>query len=200
MPDMIALFSLGVISGFSVCAFACFSYLGPYLFCTGQGFKDGLIGTLLYLGGKTVMYAVFGGVATFSKSLLSTAMVSSGRIIMGSTLLLIALLVPFQQQGRCGAGTRQISLLGLGISTSLIPCPIMASVLVIAAQQDAILKGVFCGLSFGLGLMVSPLLIAGGGIAFVTAGLRVEIQHFMPILKGVAMLILATFGIQILVQ
>ncbi len=200
MPDLIALFTLGMISGFSVCSLSCLSYLGPYLFCTGRGFGEGIKSTLSYLGGKTLIYSLLGATAAFSKSLLLGPMATTGKTVMGLSLILIALLVPFLQSDKCRTGPRRISLLGLGVSTSLIPCPIFAGVLVMAAEQSSMWNGAFCGLSFGLGLMISPLLIAGGGISFITIRMKTEISRAMPYLKATAMLIMAASGLRILIQ
>jgi cytochrome c-type biogenesis protein len=200
MHDLITLFTLGLVSGFSVCSLSCLAYLGPYLFCTGRGFQEGVTGTLSYLGGKTLIYSLLGGIATFSKSLLSISLETTGKTVMGLSLILIALMVPVLQSSRCRTGHRRISLMGLGISTSLIPCPIFAGVLVIAAEQSAVYHGALCGLVFGLGLMISPLLIAGGGISFITSRLKHEINRAMPFLKAFAMLMMATSGIRMLVE
>ena len=125
---------------------------------------------------------------------------------MGIFVILTALAIPLTAHSktkaacnckRSGQQGRRLSLLLLGASTSLVPCPPLAAVLVLAAHKGSVMTGISYGLIFGAGLMVSPLMAAGGSIALISGVIRRKVVWIGPYLQGSAVAILLIMGLRI---
>jgi thiol:disulfide interchange protein DsbD len=201
MSDFGALFLLGLVYGATVCSFTCLPYLGPFLLGTGNGFQDGIASSLIFMLGKLVCYAVMGGIAAFLGRIVTH---DGTAIIMGTALIAVGVALPFLGGGecskRCQIVGKRLSLFALGASTSLIPCPPVSAMLLLAAHQRSIGAGVLYGMIYGTGLLVSPLVIAGGGMALIAKHLRIEIRKIMPYLQGLSAVLIVVMGAGILVR
>ena len=206
MPEIVGLFLVGIINGLTVCSLSCMHYLAPFLLSTGNGFKDGVSSSAFYLSGKVVSYGALGGFAAYLGKIVTENLNHSGRYIMGGSLIVFALILPLFKQKSCAqkggksALGRRFSLFGIGISTSLVPCPALASLFLLAADNGSILMGLLFGLVYGMGLMVSPLLIAGGGIALIAQKINLEVNEFMPYLRGLSMIVILLLGVNLILQ
>lgn len=198
--DAAGLFTLGLVYGATVCSMTCLSYLGPYLLGTGNGFRDGLTSSLAFGLGKICCYAFLGGLAGYLGQKLTFG--PSHTWAMGLVLIGVALSMPFTARrgcrAKCSRGSRRASLLTLGAATSLVPCPPVLAILALAAGQGSILTGMGFGLLFGLGLLISPLLLIGGGLALISRHLRREAKSFMPYIQRLAMTIMIIMGANII--
>jgi len=201
MGEATGLFLMGLAYGTTVCSLTCLPCLGTYLMGCGNGFRDGVIASMFFMLGKVASYTIFGGLA----GLLDQVLTLTGRqqrIIPGIALIGAALMLPFMSSSGCKqqhetAGKRG-SLLLLGMATSLVPCPPLAAILLLAAKEGSWLTGAGYGLLYGTGLMLSPLLIAGGGLALIAKKIRLELAGIKPFLQGAVMLIMIIMGIQVL--
>jgi thiol:disulfide interchange protein DsbD len=204
MPDVLGIFSLSVIYGFTVCSLSCLPTLGVYLMGTGQTFKDGLAGGFYFVGGKLLVYGTWGGAAALLGRMFEIS-IMQGRW-MGIFVILTALAMPLTSYSktkaacnckRSGQQGRRLSLLLLGASTSLVPCPPLAAVLVLAAHKGSVMTGISYGLLFGSGLMVSPLVAAGGSMALISGVIRRKVAWIGTYLQGSAVAILLIMGLRI---
>jgi cytochrome c biogenesis protein CcdA len=198
MAETTGVFLLGLTYGATVCSLTCLPCLGTYLMGCGNGFRDGLIASMFFMLGKVASYTIFGGLAGLLGQVL-TLTDGQQRIIPGIALIGAALMLPFMSAGGCQqqqmAGKRT-SLLLLGMATSLAPCPPLAAILLLAAREGACYTGAGYGFLYGTGLMLSPLLIAGGGLALIAKQIRLEFTGFKPYLQGATMLIMIIMGMQ----
>ncbi len=96
-----------------------------------------------------------------------------------------------QQIRRTG---KRLPLIALGASTSLVPCPPMGAILLLAANKGSVFTGITYGLVFGAGLMISPLVAASGSIALISDTIRQKVNWIGPYLQGVSMAIM--FGME----
>ena len=205
MPDTISLFLMGLIYGATTCTISCLPYLGPYLLCTGSGFKDGVTSTLIFLTAKLISYVALGGIAASLGHALSVNDVIPVKTIMGFTLIAVGICIPFiKKRKRChnrnpvtGKG---VSLFALGVSTSLLPCPPLMAMFLLSAKEGDIFTGVYYGLIYGLGLILSPLLLVGGGISLISERLKQEVRGFIPFMQGASVIIILIMGIRIIIQ
>lgn len=200
MPEPATLFILGLTYGLTVCTFTCLPYLVPYLIGTGTGFKNGLANSICFMSGKLITYATLGGVAAFVGHSLDFSRNSS--IVMGLILVGTGLAMPLVNkkncQKHCHTAGKNLSMLALGAGSSLIPCPPLVAVFMISAQCGSVSKGVFYGLVYGMGLLVSPLIIAGGGLSFISAAIRQQLGRDMKYVEGLAMLIMVGMGLKMI--
>lgn len=198
MAEAFSFILLGVLYGSTVCSFTCMPYLGVYVIGTGNSFREGVEATLIFLAGKICVYVLFGIVAgAVGKTLDISGL--QGKIF-GVILIASGLLLPFVAGRRCGGacrhGGRKLSLFALGCGTGLLPCPPMLSLLLLAAQKGSWLAGATYGVMFGLGQIVSPILLAGGGLAHLAGKIRLEVKNFTPYLRLISMMIMVFLGIR----
>lgn len=198
--DAAGLFSLGLVYGATVCSMTCLSYLGPYLLGTGTGFRDGVLSSLSFGLGKICCYVFLGGLAGYLGRELTYSPAQTWA--MGLVLIGVALSMPFVARrgcrDKCHQGSKRASLLTLGAATSLVPCPPVLAILTLAASQGSMVTGMGFGLFYGLGIIISPLLLVGGGLSLVSQKLRQEVKSFMPYIQGLAMTIMILMGAKII--
>ncbi len=203
MHDAAGLFMLGLVYGTTVCSFTCLPYLGPYLLSTGKGFGDGVRSSLMFLAGKITCYAVIGGLSAYLGNVLMLDKSMSAKWILGIAIIAFGLSIPFVSRGAC-CNKRQvmgknISLFLLGISTSLIPCPPLVAMFLLAAKNGSLISGISYGLVYGLGLTLSPLIVAGGGLAVMSKYIGIEAKGFVPYMKAISIVMIVIMGVKILI-
>ncbi|MEN8256754.1 MAG: sulfite exporter TauE/SafE family protein [Thermodesulfobacteriota bacterium] len=201
MAELFSFLGLGVLYGCTMCSFTCLPYLGIYLMGTGQGFGDGVRASFFFLLGKVCTYTLFGALAGALGMVLDLS-ATQGKVL-GLVLITTGIFLPFvarkQCQGTCRQSGKRLSLFSLGMATSLLPCPPLAAVFLVAAQKGSWLLGAGYGALFGLGLFVSPLLLAGGGLAHITKTIQFEAKGFTPYLQGISMLIIVVIGLRVFI-
>ncbi len=192
MHDAFSLVALGLVYGATVCSLTCLPYFGPYLMGVGNGFGDGIAASLFFTLGKLCCYTALGGIAAVFGQVFTFS--HSHNVIMGITLLCVALTMPLVTRGgcrkRCQVIGKRGSLFVLGIVSSLVPCPPLVAIFLLAANKGMVISGMSYGFFYGLGLMLSPMLIVGGGFAMISATIKMEAKRFVPYMQGLAMLIM----------
>ncbi len=201
MSELISFLGLGLLYGSTMCSFTCLPYLGVYLMGTGQGFGDGVRASVFFLLGKVCAYTLFGALAGALGMVLDLG-ANQGKIL-GLVLIITGLFLPLVAKRRCGTNCQQsgkkLSLFSLGVATSLLPCPPLAAIFLVAAQQGSWLLGAGYGAVFGLGLLVSPLVLAGGGLAHITKTIQFEAKGFTPYLQGLSMVLMVVMGLRVFI-
>lgn len=196
MHDAFSLILLGLVYGTTVCSLSCLPYFGPYLMGTGDGFKDGFASTLCFSLGKLCTYSALGGVAALVGQAFTLN--RSHNIILGIILLGVALTLPLVARGKCSSRCQVVgkrgSLFILGIISSLMPCPPLVAIFLMAANKGVVLSGISYGFFYGVGMIVSPMLIVGGGFAMISEKIKKEVNGFAPYMQGVAMLIMVVMA------
>lgn len=202
MVDHFSLLTMGLVYGATVCSLSCLPYLGPLFIGESGGFKKGIGGGISFMTGKIICYGMLGGVA----ARLGQEVVfenSTAQIIMAVVLIAVGLLLFFSNPDSCRQpcdrqARRPLSFMALGAATGLTPCPPLAAVLVLAAQSGHAINGVVYGALFGVGLMLSPIILAGGLLAFIGQRIKREVSEIAPYLRFLAALIIIGHGIRIL--
>ncbi len=198
LPEWITLFALGVVYGTTVCSLSCLPILAPCLLSTGRGFKDGILLSLSFMQGKVLAYAFLGGLAAWLGSSFLTNIIPQP--IIGMVLIAVGILLPFMGQKKCSTDcsrvNRRLPLFTLGMSTSLIPCPPLVAILVTAAQKGSISIGILYGALFGIGLMISPLLLAAGGAAAIGNTINMKSNSVRIFTQTVSTLLIISMGIR----
>ncbi len=120
---------------------------------TGQTFKDGLVGGFYFVAGKMLVYGTWGGLAGGFGMLFGVPTIQNRW--MGLFVIVTALAIPLAARtktacncSRSGQRDRRLPLLVLGASTSLVPCPPLAAILLLAAHKGSVLTGISYGLVF----------------------------------------------------
>lgn len=196
ISELTSLFLLGLVYGASICSFSCLPYFGPYLIGSGSGFRDGVISTSAFGAGKIFTYSISGGIAAlFGRTMTVTPGV---RLTMGLLLMAAAVSVPFIARGGCVKRTqlvgKRLSMFVLGSISSVLPCPPLAAVLLLASRQQSIPAGAMYGFCYGLGLLISPMLLIGGGLGLVSYKIRYQVRVLVPYMQGSAVVIMFALG------
>ncbi|MDH3328283.1 MAG: hypothetical protein OEM01_03530, partial [Desulfobulbaceae bacterium] len=79
------------------------------------------------------------------------------------------------------------------------PCPPLVAVFLLAANNGTVLTGMSYGFFYGLGLIVSPMLIVGGGFAMISEKIKQEAKGFVPYMQGLAMLIMMVMAANMII-
>jgi thiol:disulfide interchange protein DsbD len=93
-----------------------------------------------------------------------------------------------------------LHMMTLGFSTSLMPCLPLTAVLLYAATTQSFLIGCALALMFGIGTSASPLYYIGGATGWLSERIRHEIPRFRGVLRIISGIILAIFGIRLLIM
>ena len=205
MPDILGILSLSIVYGFTVCSLSCLPTLSVYLMGTGRTFTDGMVGGFYFVAGKMLVYGTWGGLAGGFGLLFGMPTIQDRW--MGLFVIVTALAMPLAAKTKtvckCSRPEQQgsgLPLLLLGASTSLIPCPPLAAVLLLAAHKGSVLTGIGYGFVFGAGLIVSPLMAASGSMALISGVIREKVFWIGPYLQGSAMAILLFMGLRIFLE
>lgn len=202
MPEIFSLFLLGVVYGLTICSISCLPYLSTYLMSTGKGFKDGIKASFVFISGKLLIYSMLGGFAAYIGNKLVVNDFLHLKYTIGGILIVVGLLLPFISKGGCTKKHqltgKRLSLFALGVSSSLIPCPSLVSMSLLAANKGSVLIGASYGFVFGMGLMISPLVIASGVISLISKSVKIEVKGFTPWLNALSVIIIIMMGVRIM--
>ncbi len=211
--EYIGVLAMGVFYGLTLCSFSCLPMLTPYLFAAaggGGGFMPAFNLTAIFIMARIVAYAALGAAAGAMGSLL-LGWLDTGVFLpfAGSTVIAIGLLVMFRKRKGCerprrpshGPGWRRTAhMVGLGMATSLMPCLPLSAILMLAASRGSIAQGAVLGLLFGIGAAASPLYYLGGAAGWLATRIRAQIPKYSHWLQKLSGLILALFGLRLILS
>ncbi|MDH4100442.1 MAG: sulfite exporter TauE/SafE family protein [Nitrospirota bacterium] len=203
--EYINLFLIGAVYGFTTCSLTCLPYLAPYMMGVGGGFKGGMRSSLFFVFGKVATYAAVSGAAAMLGQELIKKNEHDVRVFIGLSLVVVGVLLFMGKEGGCkpnplsrlmhSASGRKSHLFVLGILTSLIPCVPLSSLLLLSAKSGSVTTGAAYGFVYGAGLILSPLILAGGFFAFVSERIRMEIPDMRVVLRRVSAAVLIATGV-----
>jgi len=202
MPELSQVFLLGMFYGATVCTVTCLPFVGPYILTTGDGFKDGVFSSLYFLTGKFITYAVMGGIAGYIGGTFVTDNGEATKYVVGVMLIAAGAAIPFSNNKKnCRKHKRKEgSLLVLGVASSLIPCPVLSIVILLAAKNGTVVEGASYGMAYGIGVVMSPLLLVGGGLSVISGGLKEKVKEYIPHLQILAALSIIGQGIKVMME
>ena len=211
MEEYTALFFYGLTMGLGPCLAFCGPILFPYIAGSKKSWLGGLKDILIFSASRVVIYAILGLLASNIGYFL-TEVISSPKFNLIKYLgagIFVLLLGIIMILGRtkfffCRLLHRETiekstkSMVLLGILIGLAPClPLLGTLSIIAGLAKGPLVGAFWGFSFGLGTVISPLII----LALVAGGLG-KLLSLKPILHQVASRLcgcfLVYFGIRLI--
>jgi len=196
------MFLLGLVSGSTACSLSCLPYIGPYLISTTRGFRDGMAGATAFMLGKVCAYSTMSAGAAWLGRSLVQADAPYGRSLAGLALIGAGLALPFVGRRTC-CGTKRLSGRGtslflVGFATSFTPCLPLAGLFAVAAHSGSVWTGLWYGLLYGTGLLVGPVVLAGGVFGLISGAFREKAQALVPALQGLSAFIMVAMGTRIL--
>lgn len=193
-----SLFLTGVVLGSGPCLFSCGPLLVSYIAATKDNAKSGFLTYFIFSCVRIIVYCFFGLLCgifgevvlhkIFESALFKYLFFAFGLFLLFLGILLVIEKFPF---GRCChhfAGRyfgkhdlKSVILFSLFVSFS--PClPLLAVLGYIILITDYWLKGVFYMAVFGLGTVVSPLVIFSGAAGYVSQLLQKK-ERLLRLLK-----------------
>lgn len=195
----LSVFLLGLSLGLTACAVTCLPFIGTLAFGKAEGAASGLGDTAFFLGGRLLSYTLLGGLAGALGAWFVRELASGiGNLLIGLSSLFAAGWLIWPGRHRCGTAKRLngLSPMLLGIGLTLIPCAPLATLLAAAAHGGSTGQGAWFGLLFGLGTLLTPMLVlipAAAGLGHV---LRLENAWLLIWLRHGAALVMGLLGMQ----
>ena len=146
--------AMGFFYGLTLCSFSCLPLIGPYIFATRSGFRQGFDSTAVFIAARVVGYTLFGALAGLAGNLVLAKIGTHGPAgLAGLLILAIGLGVMVKPRKPCAMSsqssrrdrrsTRHMATLGL--ATSLMPCPPLYAVMLYAATTQSMWVGAAAG-------------------------------------------------------
>jgi thiol:disulfide interchange protein DsbD len=215
--DYIGILAMGLFYGLTLCSFSCLPMLTPYLFANaaaGGGRRGGFMPafnlTAIFIITRVITYAALGAAAGGAGEALLKRLDDGALMpVSGAVIIAIALAVIFGRNASCARPKRKgarpkaagiVHMAGLGVATSLMPCLPLTAILMLAAARGSALQGGVYGLLFGLGAASSPLYYLGGATGWLATRIRAEIPKYAPHLRKLSGVILALFGLRLILS
>lgn len=206
----VGMLAMGFFYGLTLCNLSCIPLIGPYIIGTQRGFKSGFDATAVFVVTRVFTYTLLGGLSGLVGNVALKSF-DSGVLffIAGSLVLLISAVVIFKpksaackKQGQVQGPIQRswVHMMTLGFSTSLVPCLPLTAVLFYAATTQSFVTGCLLAFMFGLGTSASPLYYIGGAAGWFSDRIRNEIPRYTSMLRTVSGVILALFGVRLLVM
>jgi sulfite exporter TauE/SafE len=207
------LFLTGIALGSGPCLYFCAPILLPYIAATQKGWLEGLKITLAFSFARVVSYVSLSLIsATIGQYLIRRFYeTQAGTIIyltVGVFISLLGILIvigkslhlhfcpPFK--GTAYEGIKEMILLGLVVGFA--PClPLFGVLTYIAFHSQNFLHGALLGLSFGVGTIVSPLILLGS-MAGGTATLLLKKEFVHKIFSRLCGLALLYLGVSMIIR
>lgn len=173
MNPYINLFLIGLTLSFGPCFFFCSPIILPYIAATKKGWRNGLNAILIFSLGRILAYLTLGILTAFVGSAIHDILAEKTELLLrigGLLIFFIGLLIisGIGSRGLCPSWCKELAGKGfsgtvlLGIIVGFLPCPPLLGVLTyIAVTSKDFLSGFFSSLSFGFGVLISPLLLLG---------------------------------------
>ena len=176
MKLYVDLFITGVALSWGPCLSFCAPILVPYIAGTQKGWLFGLKASLAFSLARIIPYAVLSSISVILGQFLIASFYQTGKgpliyLVVGGCIALLGLIVllgksphlkfcaPLQKLSSEG-GIKGMIL--LGIVVGFAPClPLLGVLGYIAFHGQNLMHGLLLGLTFGLGTLISPLILIG---------------------------------------
>ncbi|MFA5927790.1 MAG: sulfite exporter TauE/SafE family protein [Candidatus Margulisiibacteriota bacterium] len=179
---LLFLFFQGLLLGWGPCLLSCLPIVVPLVGSSSKKWQDGLWNTLLFSLGKTLVYVLLAGlfgtvgflILEFYQIFIIGILL---KMILAVFLLIAGILIIFGRGAKnvfCQKWQSKLdnrtTYVWLGIIVGLSPClPLMGVLTEVAVMSDKIYYGFLYGLAFGLGSLLSPLLVIGALTPLISA-------------------------------
>lgn len=198
--SFLSAFILGASLGMTACAVSCLPFIGTLVFGRAGERGEVIRDTIAFLGGRLVAYSFLGGFAGW----LGAAFVEKlahglGNFVIGLSACVSAVLLIKETKSKLCKNIKAnhaFSPFFLGLALTLIPCAPLASLLAVAASEREITSGLLTGFCFGIGALITPMLILIPACGRLAAYLQVEQIWLSDVIRIGAAFTLFVIGYQ----
>jgi len=174
MINIIELFTIGITMSFGPCLFFCTPIVLSYIAGTQDSGRKGFKSVLIFSLSRAFIYVLLGTLAGLFGKILTTSLDKYGLIIYfiaGALLSLSGILILLGKNPNlrlCQILRKYTvendirSSIILGIIIGLLPCtPLLGILVYISLISKDLWQGALLGFSFGIGTIISPLIVFG---------------------------------------
>jgi len=162
MSMLITAFLMGIVYGFGPCTMSCAPVLVPIVMSTSKNYKQGLIYTLVFSFGRVLVYILLGMILGAVGRELNIVVPDWA---LGLFFIVLGIALMFNIQKKCLISKIKITGLQMsfvaGIIMGFSPCAPLVAALGLAISSKSILMGGVIALVFGIGTIISPILLIG---------------------------------------
>lgn len=155
---------LGISLGLTACTVTCLPFIGTWVLGRNSATGGSLGDALVFLSGRLVAYGALGAGAGFLGTWFLGQLATgwgNGAIGLASLAAGLVLALPVREGRHCAVRKMagRTSPFFLGVALTLIPCAPLATLLATCAAAGSAGQGWVLGSLFGLGTLLSPLLV-----------------------------------------
>ena len=192
MFDIINALILGFTYGLGPCTISCAPLIVPFIMSTANSRKEGIILSIVFSIGRVISYITLGFLAGFMGRNLDFYLPQR---YLGIFFILLGVAVFFNIHGKCIMKSRfKITSNSMALITGIVygagPCPPLIALLGLAVLSQSAWIGALMGLVFGLGTIISPLIILG-----LFSGWFAKQKEFKQVIPYVSGVFLALLGL-----
>jgi len=189
----------GFFLGYGPCLVTCVPILLPYTITKGH-WKEGLEAALTFSLSRLAVYVVLGGLSGYIGAFLMQYYYTSmfkfyiqGALVFA--LILIGTLILFgKDTGLKFCRVEEGNMVILGILVGLSPClPLLGILLEIALLSNNFLEGMIYSFSFGIGTVLSPMLIIGALAPVVGRRIDQRIKRGFVFICGLLIILMGVY-------
>ena len=212
MINLIELFTLGITIAFGPCLFYCSPIVISYIASTQDSWQKGFKSVLIFSLSRAFICVLLGTLAGLFGKILTTTLDKYGLIIyiIGGTFIslsgILILLGKNPNLHLCQILRKYTvendirNTITFGIIIGLLPCPPLLGILVyISLVSKELWQGALLGLSFGVGTMISPLIIFGILVSSLPK-IIIKSPKTLEIFKKACGFLLFLFGVQLIIS
>lgn len=186
---------LGASLGLTACAATCMPFIGTWVFARADAQAGAWRDTLSFLGGRLTAYALLGALAGGLGAWFVRELAGGiGNLAIGLSAIVSAawLAWPATAHSLCQRMKKAngVSPFLMGATLTLIPCAPLATLLAASAAGGSIGRGAFLGSVFGLGALLTPMLVLIPACAMFGRRLRQHQGWIVPWMTAGAILVL----------
>lgn len=210
---VVSLFISGLLLGSGPCLAACGPVLISYIAATKQGAKQGILAWLLFSLSRICVYLILSvsifilGEFLVRQKLAHTAsyiyLAGGGIIVLIGILTIVkAAVARFGNSGahRLNCRLFNIQPITLGLIMGMLPCaPLLAVLSYIGLASTTWQLCIFYSLAFGLGTLISPLILLSLGAGLIPRMLFNKPKIYI-IFRFICGLIIVLFGLQLILH
>ena len=212
MINLIELFMIGITMAFGPCLFFCTPIVLSYIAGTQDSGRKGFKSVLIFSLSRAFIYVLLGLLAGFLGRMLTTTLdkYSLPIYIIGGTFIslsgILILLGKNPNLHLCQILRKYTvednirNTIILGIIIGLLPCtPLLGILVYISLTSKNLWQGALLGLSFGIGTIISPLIIFGIVVSSLPKKI-IKNPKIFEIFKKACGFLLFLFGVQLIVS
>ena len=203
--------------GVTFCTLTCSPFIAAYVVGTDRGTRRGVWLSLLFNGGRIATYGLLGVVVGLAGAafLGEAAFARWGAPAFGGLVVAIGVWIAVRRRASgcaCGREASMAERLGsrlrpggegnregyaalMGVLIGLVPCPPLVALLVFAATYGSAATGLVLGIVFGVGPLLSPMLLVAAAAGWFSDRIATE----APLVRGgvsrVAGVVLVALGV-----